>query len=466
MLNDRVAPTLGRRFVYHTDVEESPMNRWIRLVLPLVLGVVALPVAIRAQEPKDNKWTKDATRYVGLAALKQAPADQAPLYQQALTSLQEGMQKDPTNPKVWLMAGEVYAGLENFNAADSAFQKAIQLHPEYADEIDGQREQMWLKLFQAGVASMDKQQNDDAIAKLEHAQAIYPKRPEALLNLGVLYTSKSQPDKAATAFRQAIVITHSPIAEKLTPEQKAQWKSFEDMANLSLAQMEATAGIDAFQAQKYTEAADAFRRALKINPHSRDYAYNLAQALFVHAGKLQEARKAAEAGRTKGAKADVLAKIDEEQKKIDAELVPLFDEMKTVALKVQAFDPANSDVFIIQAHSIKGMGDISGDPKVKTEAQNRTLEMLTAGQNMPVEVSDVAVTLGDGEAKLTGVLKTLKATPGSPVKLKVTVVDINGAPIGTQEITVAAPAVGATANFEGTAKLTGSLAGWRYEVVK
>ena len=63
------------------------MNRWIRLAA-LVLGVVALPAALRAQEPKDNKWTKDATKYVGLAALKQAPAEQTPLYQQALTSLQ------------------------------------------------------------------------------------------------------------------------------------------------------------------------------------------------------------------------------------------------------------------------------------------------------------------------------------------------------------------------------------------
>lgn len=441
------------------------MNRCMKLLLPLVLGIVALSGAVRAQEPKDNKWTKDATRYVGLAALKQVPAEQAPLYQQALTSLTEGMQKEPTNAKVWLLAGEVYAGLENFNAADSAFQKAIQLYPGYADEIDGQREQMWLKLFQGGVALMDKQQNDEAAKQLERAQAMYPKRPEALLNLGVLYMSKKDHDKAAKSFRQAVEITHGPVAEKLNAEQKAQWKGFEDMANLSLAQMEATTGIDAFTAQKYTEAADGFRRALKINPYSRDYAYNLAQALFVHAGKLEETRKAAEAGR-KGAKGEDLKKIDEQVKKIDAELVPLYDEMKVVALKVQAFDPANSDVFIIQGHSLKGMGDISGDAKTKTEAQNRTLEMLTAGQNMQVEVSDVAVALGDGEAKLTGVVKTLKAAPGSPVKLKVTVVDINGAAIGTQEVTVAAPAVGATANFETTVKLTGSLAGWKYEVVK
>jgi tetratricopeptide (TPR) repeat protein len=427
------------------------MNRWTRLVFSLVLGVVALPGALHAQEPKDNKWTKDATKYVGLAALKQAPADQTPLYQQALTSLTEGMQKDPTNPKVWLLAGEVYAGLDNFNAADSAFTKALQMHAEYADEIDGQREQMWLKLFQAGVALMDKQQNDEAITKLEQAQKIYPKRPEALLNLGVLYSAKSQQDKAGAAFRQAVAVVHSPISEKLNAEQKAQWKSFEDMANLSLAQMDATTGIDAFQAQKYPEAAEAFRRALKINPYSRDYAYNLAQALFVNAGKLEEARKTA--------KGDELAKIN-------AQLPPLYDEMKQVALKVQTFDPANSDVYIIQAHSIKGMGDLSADAKAKTDAQNRTLDMLTQGQNMPVEVSDVAVALGDGEAKLSGTVKTLKATPGSPVKLKVTVVDINGAPIGTQEITVAAPAVGATANFEGTAKTTGSLAGWKYEVEK
>ena len=39
-------------------------------------------------------------------------------------------------------------------------------------------------------------------------------------------------------------------------------------------------------------------------------------------------------------------------------------------------------------------------------------------------------------------------------------------PLGTQEVTVAAPGPDKSAPFEATAKVTGALAGWKYEVVK
>ena len=152
------------------------MTRSAKLLLALALAAVAIPGASFAQqaqaqapEPKDNKWTKDATKFMTVAGLKQKPEEQAPLYQQALASLQQGMVKEPQNAKLYLLAGEIYANMEQFAQADSALKKAQDLYAPYAPEIEGAREQAWLKAFQKGTAALDRNQQDSAIAYMQAA---------------------------------------------------------------------------------------------------------------------------------------------------------------------------------------------------------------------------------------------------------------------------------------------------------
>src|SRR5512142_1785803 len=117
------------------------MNRTAKLLFALAFAAAAIPSASRAQaqEPKDNKWTKDATKSMTVASLKQKPEEQAALYQQALGTLQTGMQQDPNNAKVWLLAGEIYANLGQYAQADTALKKAQSLYAGYAQEIEGAR---------------------------------------------------------------------------------------------------------------------------------------------------------------------------------------------------------------------------------------------------------------------------------------------------------------------------------------
>jgi cytochrome c-type biogenesis protein CcmH/NrfG len=479
---------MNRRALHNDRSGSRTASGWAArlatLVFTLALGLAALPSGAHAQELKDNKWTKDATKFLGLAALRATPEEKAPLLQQAMTALQESLTKEPQNAKGWFMAGQVHAQLDNYDEADAAFKKAEELHPAFATDIDGEREQLWLKLFQKGVASMDEQKYDVAIQQLEHAEKLYAKRPEALLNLGMLYTNRLAEDatakeKAQNAFNRTIEVVNSPMAEQLNEETKVQWKSFGEMAGLSLAQLEAQAAIDAFQAQKFDVAAEGFRKALKINPHSRDFSYNLAQALYARVGKIEEARKVhtdkiealskAPKGETAAKKQEREAELQKARAEADrlaTELTPLYDDMINTAQLVHGMDPNNTDTFLIQARAWRGRGELAADVAKKNELQEKALALLTANQNMPVEINDLVVSMGEGEAKLAGNVKSLKAKEGEPVKLRMTFLSLTGQPVGTQEVTIAAPAAEKTAPFEASAKLSGAVAGWKYEVVQ
>ena len=444
------------------------MNRLSRAVA--LLAFAALPSAALAQkEPPDTKETKEAQKFLGLAMMRQTPEQKRPLYEQALKPLQEGMVKSATNAKVWLMAGQVYVGLGDFLGADSAFKKAQQLHPPYAEDISGEREVAWVEAFNAGIALMDQKNVDEAIKKLELAEMMYPHRPEAKMNLGALYAQRNDTQKAMDAFQKAIDATNGPLKEKLKPEDQANWKRYAEMAKLNIAQMAGAAGVEQFMAEKYDEAIASFNKAVEINPYSRDYLFNLGQSHYAKATKIEEQRTALlkEAEELTKAKktAEAKAKTDEAAK-IGETLLPMYAQLVELFNKVMLQDPSSVSLYDLVARSYKMSGDMVSDPKVQAEWRNKALDVLKKREELQFDVSEITVQTGDGDATVRGTLKNLKAAAGSPMKIRVTLVGNSGAPIGQQEFTVTAPAVDQTATFEGTLKTTGEVAGWKYEVIK
>ena len=436
-----------------------------------LIALIALPSAALAQkEPPDTKETKDAQKFMGLAMMRQTPEQKRPLFQQALAPLQTAMVKNPENAKVWLYAGQVYSGLGDFVGADSAFRKAEALFPGYAEEISGEREVAWVEAFNAGLQAMDARNNDEAIKKLELAEMMYAHRPEAKMNLGALYAGKGETEKAIKAFQSAIEATKGPLKEKLKPEDQASWKRYADMANMNIAQMIGAQGVELFQADKFDEAAAAFIRALQINPHSRDYLYNLAQSYYAKASKIEETRNAlleeeAKLKKTKGQEAAAKAKADEAAK-LGAELMPLYEKIAESSQRTMVLDPANESLYHLTARSFKLTGDIVTDAAVRTSWQNKAYEILKKREELQFEVNELQIAPGDGEAIIKGTVKNLKAAAGSPIKLRVTLLGPAGTPIGTTDVSVAAPAAEQTATFEGKVAITGEIAGWKYEVIK
>ncbi len=436
------------------------MTRSAKLLFALALAAVAIPGVSSAQqaapEPKDNKWTKDATKFMTVAGLKQKPEEQAPLYQQALASLQQGMAKEPQNAKLYLLAGEIYANMGQYASADSAMQKAVSMYAGYAQEIEGAREQAWLKEFQKGTQALDRNQQDSAIAFMRAAESIYSARPEAQLNLGVIYLNTGKSNEALAAFKLAKERLNGPLTSKLKPEDQAQWKTWDQLIDVTTAQVEGNKGIEFFQKEQFDSSAEQFLKALKINPRGRDYAFNYAESIFARTNKLEEQRRtAAEAKPVKTA----------EVKKLDEQLVPLYQQLIDAAQKVHPFDPGNTDAYIMIAKAYKGQGEAAADAKAKQEFQNKALEALTVAQKLPFEITDVSAAFGEN-SKLSGKIKNHNLKPGEPAKIKVSFVALDGSVLGTADVSVAAGAADSSVPFEATAPTKGQVAGWKYELVQ
>jgi hypothetical protein len=94
------------------------------------------------------------------------------------------------------------------------------------------------------------------------------------------------------------------------------------------------------------------------------------------------------------------------------------------------------------------------------------MALLKRAQDLAVSVENVkAIEADGGTYVLTGAVESVKAAPGTPVKLRFTLFDKAGKALGTQDISLNAPAAGATAPFEVKAATQGEVVGWKYEVV-
>ena len=72
---------------------------------------------------------------------------------------------------------------------------------------------------------------------------------------------------------------------------------------------------------------------------------------------------------------------------------------------------------------------------------------------------------GDTDARVSGSIKNKNLAAGTAVTIRLTLLDRAGATIGEQQIVVNAPEKDQTATFEATAPYTGTIAGWKYQVV-
>jgi tetratricopeptide (TPR) repeat protein len=439
--------------------------------LYFVLALLALLVPAAASAQKDSQYTKEAAKYIGLAMANPDRAARTNLYTQALVHLRQGMERDAANAKVWMMSGTVLAALGEMQEADAAWKKAAEMHPDYAQDISDEREAAWVEAFNVGMQAMDAQKYPEAIKILENAELIYQGRPEALMNLGALYANAGDNAKAEDAFRRAAEATKGPLLEKLNDQQKAEWTRFRELATTNIAMIHGAAGVEAFQAAsvdtdpasaitKFAQAAEHFAKAFEINPHSRDYVFNHAQSLWAQVSKLEDALPAT------ASRADSAA--------TKAKLMPLYTQVQVLAAKAREFDPANGNLYLIEASSYRKAGDITGTDAAKTAGQNKALEVLTAREVLPLLVDEVSVQSAADGATISGKVSPNKAlatgaltTPaGSPVNLKFTIVGASGQPLGEATVTVNAPAEGATTPFELKTEIKGDIGGWKYVASK
>jgi len=418
------------------------MIRSARLTFVLSLLVLA-PVAASAQ--KDSKYTKDANKHLGLAMASPTPEMKDSNYRKALVILREGMVKDAENAKVWLMSGTVLAAVCEGDEAITSFDKALQLHPAYAAEVAIEKETAWFQLFNCGLTSMDAQKLPEATKLLESAELLYSGRPEALINLGVLYANAGDRPKAIKAFTDAVAATRGPLLEKQDSVMKAEWIRFRDVSRVNIAQIHAATGLAAFEKNAFDEAAEAFKAASETNPWGRDHIFNYAQAIWGNALKLSDGM----AG--KPADAQVTAKLN-----------TLYADLERVAGQALQLDPNNEALHELAYESHRRRRDLTADSAAKMRFQTAALKELEAHGALKVMLDEVQVEPRETGQAVKGVLKNAKATEGQDIQIAFTILGFDGKPIGEQKLTVKAPAVGQSVPFEVMVSPTGEVAGWKY----
>jgi Flp pilus assembly protein TadD len=421
------------------------MTRLGRVSLALVL-LLLLPMAAEAQ--RDNRYTREATKFIGLAMTRQDADQRADMYRQAMAQLREGMQQEPSNARVWLLSGQVLAALGDMDEADQAFTRAVELHPEYAEEVAGEREAAWMEAFNAGIELMNAGDYPAAIARMEGAQLIYNQRPEALMNLGALYANRGENEKAAQAFRDAVVAIEGPLAAQLDDDTRESWQRYREMAQVNVAQLAAAEGVAAFEARDYEAASRHFREAAEVNPHSRDYLYNQVQSLWAMAGELE----------------DVVEAAGPEAAAAKTRLLELYPQIEQLAVQAREADPNSELLYLIQARSVRMRGEMGGTDASKDAGQQGALQLLQQHDLLTVVLDDLAVMMDGEEVVVSGELKNRKHEAGTPVQVEFTLLGIDGRVIGQEVITVTAPAVEETTEFRASMSLSGELAGWRYAV--
>jgi tetratricopeptide (TPR) repeat protein len=324
------------------------------------------------------------------------PEVAAPFYQQTLTAAQQ----DPANPFNQYLAGEAYVGMNQLAQADTAFRKTVELCPGFADEVANARKVAFQTAYNAAVASLQAHDTATAIAGFSRAAGIYDRSPDVLFNLGVLYGQTGDVARAVQYYRQALSTQAEPDT---TAEGRAGAADMRANAIIGLV----NAGGQYFQKENFTGAVDVFRTVTQLDPNSRDAWYNLGLALY-------------------------------KQNRWN-DLVP-------VAQKITQIDPLNYNARIILFNAYKGLADAAGNNRNDPNRQN-ALNTLAFADSMPVQVEGIQVANTSGNARISGTVVGAKAPAGRPVTLEFTLYGVTGR-LGTQTVTVNAPAKDQRAPFE------------------
>ena len=170
------------------------------------------------------------------------------------------------------------------------------------------------KSFSDGVAAMNEQKYDDAIAKFMEVVASIPNCPECYANVGTAQTSLKKYDEAEAAYKKAIELkpdmpeAYNGLANLYNAEKKFDQAAEASKKAMELSQAAGGAGgaagaaasganasavynqgVILWNAGKIPEAKAQFEQAVKLDPNNPDAHYWLGMS-FVNGGDLAKAK--------------------------------------------------------------------------------------------------------------------------------------------------------------------------------
>ena len=198
-----------------------------------VVGLMLFAVQANAQDTPEQR-TPDMTRYLVVAAgrLQEAQNEEddevrLAAYRTALDLVYEAIEDDPGNPAVYLHLGWAQVGLHDFAAADSAFDKAEEIYPEYFDEEFGtasMREAGWIDAYNDALGRADAGDSEGAVNFFRLANGLFDLRPEAYLMLGTYLYNLGDTEGSIESWAGAVRVIDSPDSRPQDEEALLNWQ--------------------------------------------------------------------------------------------------------------------------------------------------------------------------------------------------------------------------------------------------
>lgn len=503
---------------------ENRMNRGNGIILALAVAALTACASagggaaaggeetLDAGRPADNAYTRSAGVHIVQATTSQGEEAQEH-YRLALADALLSIESDPGNPKGYLVAGQAAVGAGEWIQADTMFDRAVELYPDYADQVRAEREEAWVTVYNQGIEAVNADEIERARDLFAAADRLYRERPEARMNLGWAEMRLGNTEGAIEAYRGALEILYGPKPEGLDEEQIASWEGDKETASFNLAQLLARNGQPAEAAEVLgtylTDAGETLDEETRLQAMT-------AQANFLaQAGQGDEAqaimdqimtrsdltsadyfqigigyfnsgdyRQASEAfGRaaelnpySRDALLNLVQSLYSESLELeeaaasaerDAQLVENYTNIIEAAEQVRSFDPLNRNLLSFMLRAYRGLSDLS-DAGEAREYNERSQALFREYQAQQYEVSDISLNLqGGDQARVSGALTNLSGEAGAQVSLRFTAVDRTGTTIDSKVINVTVPAVDTAAEFTTQLDLSGGeFAGWKYELVQ
>lgn len=210
----------------------------------------------------------------------------------AATAFQKAIRLEPDNPSYHDQLGEALYGLRRWAESERAYERALRLKPDFGD--------CWNRL---GVVRVKRSDHEGAVAAYEEAIKQSPDEPLFLTNYGKTLRDLGRFDEAIEITLRAIELEpnkgwHKESLGTIYHDQK-DWPraeaAYRDAARLTprRALLHNELGTVQYYQQKYEEAIQSYREAIRLDPRKGAYHANLAGALF-KAGEERDAIEAAE----------------------------------------------------------------------------------------------------------------------------------------------------------------------------